>query len=140
MSLSHAVVWLDHHEAHIQHFNADAAENAHIRAHSKHKHLHTKSGIPGSGHSPEDQKYYHEVAHAVADATEILIVGPSSAKLALMKHMHKHDPAVADKVVGIESVDHPTDGQLLAYARHYFVKVDQMRGDSAIRKTSSPTR
>ena len=131
MSFNHAVVWIDHTEAHVLHFTADAAENEKISAHSKHKKVHTKSGIPGSGHSPEDQKYYHEVAHAVADAAEILIVGPSSAKLALMKHMHKHDAAVADKVVGIESIDHPTDGQLLAYARHYFVKVDQMRGDTA---------
>ena len=129
MSLNHAVVWLDHIEAHVLHFDKDAAETNKIAAHSKHKHLHTKSGVPGSGHSPEDQKYYHEVAHEVADALEILIVGPSGAKLALMKHMQKHDPAVADKVVGIESIDHPIDGQLLAYARHYFLKVDLKGGD-----------
>ena len=128
MSLNHAVVWLDHTEAHILHFNDNAAENAKISAHSKHKHLHAKSGTVGSGHAPEDQKYYHEVAHALADAAEILVVGPSNAKLALIKHLHKHDPAIADKVVGVESVDHPSDGQLLAYARHYFLKVDLMRG------------
>ena len=45
--------------------------------------------------------------------------------------MHNHDPVIAGKVVGIESVDHPSDGQLLAYARHYFVKIDRMRGDGA---------
>ena len=133
MSFNHAVVWLDHSEAHVLHFDADAAEGEKIRAHSKHRQQHTKSGIPGSGHAPEDQAYCHDVAHAVADAGEILIVGPSSAKLALMKHMQKHDPAVADKVVGIETVDHPSDGQLLAYARHYFVKVDRMRGDGGLR-------
>ena len=132
MSFNHAVVWLDHSEAHVMHFNSEAAESEKIRARSKHK-LHTKSGVPGSGHSPEDQKYYHEVAHAVADALEILIVGPSTAKLALMKHMQKHDHAIAEKVVGIESVDHPSDGQLLAYARHYFDRVDRMRGDPAVR-------
>lgn len=131
MLLNHAVVWLDHTEAHVLHFDKDAADSKTITAHSKHKHLHTKSGAPGSGHSPEDQKYYHEVAHAVADALEILIVGPAGAKLALMKHMQKHDPAVADKVVGIESIDHPTDGQLLAYARHYFLKVDLKGGGPA---------
>ena len=130
MSFNHAVVWLDHSEAHVLHFNVDAVENKHISAHSKHKKQHTRSGIPGAGHAPDDQKYLHEVAHAVADTREILIVGPSGAKLALMKHMQKHDPAVADKVVGVESVDHPSDGQLLAYARHYFVKADQLRGDT----------
>lgn len=130
MSFNHAVVWLDHSEAHVLHFNVDAVDNKHISAHSKHRKQHTKSGIPGSGHAPDDQKYLHEVAHAVAGTSEILIVGPSGAKLALMKHLQKHDPAVAGKVVGIESVDHPSDGQLLAYARHYFVKTDQLRGDS----------
>ena len=131
MPFKHAVVWLDHSEAHVLHFTDEASEGAHIRARSRHQHQHRKSGVPGSGHSPEDQAYLHEVAHALADAGEILIVGPSSAKLALMKHMQRHDQTIADKVVGIESVDHPSDGQLLAYARHYFVKVDRMRGDPA---------
>ena len=130
MSFNHAIVWLDHSVAHVLHFNAAATDNKHISADSEHKKLHTKSGIPGSGHSPEDQKYYHEVAQALADTLEILIVGPSNAKLALMKHLQKHDPAIASKVVGMESADHPSDGQLLAYARQYFVKADQMRGDS----------
>jgi len=132
MSLTHAVVWLDHTEAHVLHFEEDTAKNQIVRSHSKHKHLHSRAGTVGSGHTPEDQNYYHEVAHALVDAAEILIVGPSSAKLALIKHLHKHDPAIADKVVGVESVDHPTDGQVLAYARHYFAKVDQMRATSAL--------
>ncbi|MBL8385720.1 MAG: translational machinery protein [Burkholderiales bacterium] len=129
MSFSHAVVWLDHSEAHVLHFNDEAAESEKVRARSKHQHQHHKKGSVGAGHAAEDQHYYHEVALAVADAQEILVVGPAGAKLALIKHMQKHDPAIADKVVGVESVDHPSDGQLLAYARHYFVKVDRMRGD-----------
>lgn len=133
MSLTHAVVWLDHTEAHVLHFEEDAARNRIVRAHSKHKHLHTRAGTLGSGRSPEDQNYYHEIAQALTEAAEILIVGPSSAKLALIKHLHKHDPAVAEKVVGVESVDHPSDGQVLAFARHYFEKADQMRATGTIR-------
>ena len=132
MPNTHAVVWLDHAEAHVLHFQEDAVANQNIRAHSKHQHLHTKSGTVGSGHTPEDQHYYHEIALSLAGAEEILIVGPSGAKLALIKHLHKHDPAIADKIVGVESVDHPSDGQVVAYARHYFAKVDQMRGTRAI--------
>ena len=131
MPLNHAVIWIDHSQAHVMHFDRDATESERIRAHSQHK-LHTKSGVPGAGHTPADQKYLHEVAHAVADAQEILIVGPSGAKLALIKHMQKHDPAIAANVVGIESVDHPSDGQLLAYARHYFERADRMRGDPVV--------
>ena len=33
------------------------------------------------------ERYYHEVAKALASATEILVVGPGSAKLALIKHV-----------------------------------------------------
>ncbi len=132
MPFIHAVVWLDHSEAHVLHFNADAAENKVIRAHSKHQHLHSRSGTVGHGHAAEDQNYYRAVAQALANAAEILIVGPSTAKLALIKHLHKHDPAIAHKVVGVESVDHPSDGQLLAYARRYFVKVDQLRGTKVL--------
>jgi hypothetical protein len=32
------------------------------------------------------------------------------------------------RVVGVETVDHPSDGQLLAHARQYFQAADQMRG------------
>jgi len=133
MPFSHVIVWLDHSEAHLMSFNAEQSEGNHIKAHSKQMNQHRKSGTPGSGHPAEDQAYYHDVAKAIAPAKEILIVGPSGAKLALVKHLHKHDPAVADKVVGVETLDHPTDGQLLAFARHYFVAADRMRGDAGLK-------
>lgn len=69
----------------------------------------------------------HEVVEAVASANEILIVGPSSAKLELMKHMVKHDANIASKVVGIETVDHPSDAQLLAYAKKSFTRIDHLK-------------
>ena len=31
--------------------------------------------------------------------------------------------------MGVETVDHPSDGQLLDFARRWFKPVDQMRGD-----------
>lgn len=33
---------------------------------------------------------------------------------------------MADKVVGVETVDHPSDAQLVAYARKYFVAKNRM--------------
>ena len=69
---------------------------------------------------------------AVKESKEILIVGPGSAKLELMKHAVKDDHLIAEKIVGIETVDHPTDGQLLAYAKKYFARVDALKGDTVI--------
>ncbi|MBM3489009.1 MAG: hypothetical protein FJX68_00945 [Alphaproteobacteria bacterium] len=55
------------------------------------------------------------------------MVGPGTAKLALMRHLHGHAPAVERKVVAVETVDHPSDGQVVAYARKYFDAADRMR-------------
>jgi hypothetical protein len=59
-------------------------------------------------------------------AEEVLVVGPSAAKLEFMRYVHKHDQATEAKIVGIETVDHPTDGQLVAYANQYFKRRDRM--------------
>ena len=127
MPLSHAVVWIDHQEAHVIQFNADTHQNSTITTRSKHGHVHQKAGVVGSGHAATDQNYLHEVATADSGCNELLIVGPGSAKLELIKHMHRHDAPIADKVVGVETVDHPSDGQLLAYAKKYFLRADNMR-------------
>lgn len=132
MSLDHAIVWIDHHQAHVIHFNAEASEQVAIKTHSTHPHLHHKSGSSGSGHAATSAKYLHEVIEAVSDAAEILIVGPGKAKLELMRHAHAHDPKVEAKVVGVETVDHPTDKQLLAHARAYFVRIDNLNGRAVL--------
>jgi stalled ribosome rescue protein Dom34 len=122
----HAVVWIDHREARVFHVGSADAERLVIRPDNPTKHLHHKAMSIGSGKAPEDQHFLHAVAEAVADATEILITGPAGAKTALVKHIHEHDPKLMAKIAGVESVDHPSDGQLLAYARHYFHAKDRM--------------
>jgi stalled ribosome rescue protein Dom34 len=126
MSHYHALVWIDHVEAHVMHISPDDVEQSLIQPNEQHHKLHSRVGTLGSGRAPEDQEYYHRVAQALAGATEILIVGPAQAKLQLIKHIHLHDPTLVSKVVGVETVDHPTDGQLIAYARKYFQAKDQM--------------
>lgn len=64
---------------------------------------------------------------AVSGAGEILIVASSTAKLELIKHAHSRDTKVLAKIISVEPVDHPTDGQLLANARKSFTKIDHMR-------------
>jgi len=127
MSFNHVVAWIDHVEAHVIHFNAEAADSEVIKTVSTHPHLHAKAGTVGSGRAAESKPYFDDVAHALASATEILIVGPAQEKLELMKHLIKHHPAVAHCVMSVESADHPTDGQLLKYARKYFLKADMLR-------------
>jgi stalled ribosome rescue protein Dom34 len=114
-------IWIDHKEARIFHVHRDnvAAETVMAPLH----HIHNKHprGPEGAKEHPDDAKrFFHEVVRAVDKSEQILIVGPSTAKLEFSRYLHKHDPAVEAKVVGIETTDHPTDGQLAAYAKKYF--------------------
>jgi stalled ribosome rescue protein Dom34 len=127
MSQFHAVVWIDHAEAHVMHFSREDVEKKLVHG-KPHRHLHHKKNAQSSGHEPEDQAYYHKVAEALQGAEEILVVGPANAKTELVKHLNAHDPALGKKVVAVETVDHPSDGQLLAYARKHFRAIDRMRG------------
>jgi hypothetical protein len=60
------------------------------------------------------------VTKALADAHDILVVGPSTAKLELLRYVHRHARALEPRIVGVETVDHPTDRQLADYVRRYF--------------------
>jgi stalled ribosome rescue protein Dom34 len=126
MSHYHAVVWLDHNEAHIMHISPDDVEKSVVSPATPHRNLHRKRGSVSGSRQPEDQHYYHEVVEALAGATEILIVGPGQAKLELIKHIHSHDPATSACVIGVETVDHPSDAQVVAFARKYFVANDRL--------------
>jgi stalled ribosome rescue protein Dom34 len=126
MSHTHAVVWIDHAEARIISINPDDIETSVVKPSQPPHHLHNKRGSTGSGHAPENQDYYHEVTEALRGTKEILIVGPANAKINLIKHIHNHDHDLAANIIGVETVDHPSDGQLLAYARQYFKAADAM--------------
>ena len=122
MSFNHAIIWIDQTEAHVIHFSRDAAESDVVKTTSQHK----KDGVIGNNRAVESTEYLDEVAAVLSPSEQILIVGPGQEKLAFMKHLTKSHAALADKVVSVETVDHPNDGQLLEYARKYFVK-DNMK-------------
>lgn len=124
MSHFHAIVWLDHSEARVMDFTPDEVDKTNIHAKEPHKHLHAKHTLHEKHH--EDKGFYHEIAEALKGATEILVAGPGSAKLDLVKHIHRHDHELVPCLVAVETVDHPSDGQLLAYARKYFKAADRM--------------
>ena len=126
MSFNHAVIWIDHKEAHVMFLSQDASEAEIIKTKSTHSHLHHKANEMGSGRLALDTKYLHSVIEAIKESKEILILGPGSAKLELIKHAHQHDQQIAANIVGVETVDHPSDKEILAYARKFFYKADQM--------------
>lgn len=117
----HVVVWIDHHEAHIIHFDVNASVVNKVLTHSKQPHLHHHRGTLGSGKAEASPSFWQEVLDGVVNSKNVLIVGPGSDKLELFKHAHQHAPQIAKNIVAVETVDHPTDPQVLAYARKYFL-------------------
>ena len=104
----HADIWIDHHKARVFHFSP------------------TANSI-GSGHATTDHAYLRAVAESIADAGAVPIAGPANAKTVLIKHIHQHDPKLMNVIVGVETVDHSSDAQLVAYPKEYLKATDRMQ-------------
>jgi stalled ribosome rescue protein Dom34 len=122
----HAVVWIDHHQARVFHFNATQADEATIHSSNPHSHLHHKANAGDSGHVQVDKEFLKHVSKSIEQAGAILICGPSSAKTELMSFLTREHPQLAAKVSAVETLDHPTDGQIVSHARTFFKADDRM--------------
>jgi len=120
---------MDHAQAHIIHFAVDTSSVEIVWTHSKHPHLHIKAGRGGTGRAPESTAYFDEIVKALGDTHEILLMGPSNEKDEFMRYIAKHHFKFSERIVATLTADHPTDPQLLAFARKYFVKMDRMNED-----------
>ena len=123
----HAIIWIDHREARVFHFSPTDVERLVVHPEHPTKHIHHKANSIGSGHAAEDHDYLQAVVKSVADAGAVLITGPANAKIELIRHIHRHDPGRMKVIAGVETVDHPSDGALVAYARKYFKAADRSR-------------
>jgi hypothetical protein len=122
----HAVVWIDHREARVLEFNPTEDEERVLHPRDPAAHIHHHANSIGAGHAAEDQKFLHQVAASLDGVKAALITGPANAKLELVKHIEKHDPQLARIIAGVEAMDHPTDGELVAHARRFFRAADRM--------------
>jgi stalled ribosome rescue protein Dom34 len=116
----HAVVWLDHAQAKIFHVGLTGSDEVTLHPHLPTKHLHHKANSIGSGHAGPDKDFLEQIAGALDDAGEILIIGPAGTKTELAKFIHEHHPAIGKRIVAVEAADHPTDRQIVAYAKQHF--------------------
>jgi len=87
------------------------------------QHLHRRhpKGESGAKEHPEDEKrFFHELVGALAAYQHILILGPSTAKLAFVQYVHEHERALESRIEGVETVDHPTAAQVAAFGKRFF--------------------
>jgi len=126
----HAIVWIDHQQAKIFQFDASNADEATVRSSHPHQHIHHKANAGDSGHAPVDKAYLKHVAEALSTARAILITGPASAKNELASYIRQEKPELAQRISGVEAMDHPSDGALMAFARKFFKADDRMHSQT----------
>jgi stalled ribosome rescue protein Dom34 len=120
MSTFHAVVWMDHQEAHVVLFDREHVEASRIPSRSHHKH---------QGKAGDTAALYAEVAQALIGTHEVLVTGPGSARNEFRDWCAAHQKSTAAHIVDSIASDHPSDAQLVAMAKQYFKKFDAMAAD-----------
>ncbi len=124
----HVTVWIDHSEARIFHIDAAALDEKTLQAPTHHLHRHPKGPTADHNHPDDAHHFFKTVAHELEGAERVLVLGPSTAKLQFIRYAFKHDPSLEPRVAGVETVDHPTDRQIVAYSKKYFSADDVMEG------------
>jgi stalled ribosome rescue protein Dom34 len=114
-------VWIDHNEAKVFHITPETFDEKRVLSPNHHVHRHPKDQETRTHNHPDDEhRFFHQVVGTLADADQILVLGPSVTKLHFLRYVQKENPTLAPHIVGLETADHPSDGQLVAHARQYF--------------------
>ncbi|MDO9091293.1 MAG: hypothetical protein Q7U99_01420 [Rubrivivax sp.] len=121
MTLFHAVVWIDHQSAQVLQFDAEHVQASKVKAHSHHTKQH------GSTVRTEHEFFGH-VCDALEGIPEVMAVGPSTGLADFEHYAKKHRAETAGRIVAYEVVDHPSENQLVALARKFFLTYDRMSG------------
>ena len=122
MTTIHAVVHVDHQTAQVLQFDAEHVQSQKIKTHTHHTRQH------GSKVRTEHEFFGH-VCDALAGIAEVLVTGSHTALADFRHYVEKHRPETARRIVGYESTDRPTEHQLVALARKYFLEYDRMAGN-----------
>lgn len=115
-----SVVWIDREHARFFHFSDDRMERKNIKLRHAEHHTHARDGLDRDREEPQ---LFLEAAGELTGSDKILILCPGVAKHHFQTYLAEHQPFVAKKIAGVETVDHPSDGQIAAMAKRFFEKI-----------------
>ena len=103
MSAPHAAVWLNADEAHIYRFGAGEVEKRDVKA---------------DGDIRDDRAYFEAILAELTEVEGWMIAGPTGPLKDFEKYVRVgHAEQLGKKLVGVEAMDQPRDGELLRHAR-----------------------
>lgn len=124
-----AIIFLDHQGARVRFLDGEDLKSvtaAHVDLGELHDRFRMRdkslAGRYGKAH-PDDTPLFAALAQVVRRCGKVLVVGPGCAKNEFVKYLARNNnDALQEHVIGIETVDHPTDGQLVAMAKEAFAR------------------
>lgn len=141
MSYYHCVVWIDHQKATVWQFTSTEEVRTHVHSQDQHRKVHGRKSTHAGHQHPNDPKFFEEVAAALSGTHEILIIGPAAAKQEFANFLREKHAPLGKGIVAVETADHPSDAEVLSYARRHFKALDRMYnpgGEAGGGGTSTP--
>ena len=121
MTSRQAIIRLDHAQAELQGLGSDSPAPVHLHA-QRHDTRQHHSAVR-DGH-----EFFGAVCGAIDHFDEVLLVGAQQATADFERYMRKHHPETVRRVVGRETVDRPTPGELAAFGRGFFERRTRLGG------------
>lgn len=124
----HQMVWIDHRLARLYGVTRDKIiplTDIHAPKEGR-GHIHHKAGTMGPGRVPASPEFLQNVAAALHEAQEILIVGPADTKHALKKYLATNLARLDERVIGVEPMGKCDHNDLQSFASLFFRQADRM--------------
>lgn len=118
-------IWMDHASAHLMEFSSDPISTKTITSkftptvkelvlRKGEDHMHNKE-------QQQQSEYYHQLGELLKDYNEVLLFGPTDAKLELYNSLLT-DPHLNHIKFNLQQTDKMTEKQQHAYVKNYFTK------------------
>jgi stalled ribosome rescue protein Dom34 len=113
------VLWIDSEHAKVSKISAQGIDKKTLKHHESH---------PIGRHHDEhkhnaETHFFHEIINEIGKVEELLVFGAGVTKNHFKNHIESHNHGDLSKsLVGVETLDHLTDNQILEASRAYFKK------------------
>jgi hypothetical protein len=119
-------IWMDHSTAHFIDLKADKNDHSISSAftfNTKEEALKRSESIMHNKEHQMHEAYYKKIADEILNYDNVLLFGPTDAKLELHNYLNK-DLHFKDIKISVESVDKMTDNEKDAFVKKHFEQIE----------------
>ena len=117
-------IWMDHASAHFMEFTSNIKTNVFSNTFDHQEKVETLSRSERKMHNKEQQEqnaFYEDIIDYLKPYSEVLIFGPTDAKLELL-NLIKANLAFSNIKIAVKNSDKMTDAQEHAFVKDYFTE------------------